>query len=37
MQNLDPLADADIRYCIEEYKQQNFHDGCKFYGGAECR
>jgi len=37
VQNPDPWADADIRYHIQEYMQQNFHDGYKFYPGAECR
>jgi len=27
VQSLDPLADADIRYYIQEYKEQYFHDG----------
>ena len=27
VQNLDPWADADIRYYIHKYTQHYFHDG----------
>jgi hypothetical protein len=37
VQKVDPWADADICYYIQEYEQQNFHNGYNFYPGAECR
>jgi len=36
VQNQDPWADADIRYYIQEYTQQNYRDGYKSYPGGKC-